>query len=88
MLFLLGFFLTQITFSQVISKDELLFLTSEWKGERFPDGRPKISDDLINRAKKSGLKKPGLSLTMKGIQTSMKETGKHRTATYRLLAGQ
>lgn len=38
-------------YSQVISKDELIFLTSEWKGERFPDGRPKISDDLLRRAK-------------------------------------
>lgn len=38
-------------FSQVISKEELIFLTSEWKGERFPDGRPKISDDLLKRAR-------------------------------------
>jgi regulator of RNase E activity RraA len=37
--------------SQTISKEELIFLTSEWKGERFPDGRPKLSDDLIRRAK-------------------------------------
>ena len=36
--------------AQVISKEELIFLTSEWKGERFPDGRPKISDDLLRRA--------------------------------------
>ena len=38
--------------SQTISREELIFLTSEWKGERFPDGRPKISDDLLERAKK------------------------------------
>ncbi len=38
--------------SQILSKEELIFLTSEWKGERFPDGRPKISDDLIKRASK------------------------------------
>src|SRR5690554_6696145 len=42
-------------FSQTISKEELVFLTSEWKGERFADGRPKISDDLIERAKFIGL---------------------------------
>jgi len=40
------------SFAQTISKDELIFLTSEWKGERFADGRPKISDDLIERAKR------------------------------------
>ncbi len=41
--------------AQTIPKEELIFLTSEWKGERFPDGRPKISDDLLERAKKIGL---------------------------------
>jgi len=30
----------------------LIFLTSEWKGERFADGRPKIPDALLERAKK------------------------------------
>lgn len=43
------------TFAQTMSKDELTFLTSEWKGERFPDGRPKISDALIERAKNIGI---------------------------------
>jgi len=38
--------------AQTISKDELIFYTSEWKGERFADGRPKIPDSLIERAKK------------------------------------
>jgi regulator of RNase E activity RraA len=42
-------------FAQTIPKDELIFLTSEWKGERFPDGRPKIADNLLERAKKIGL---------------------------------
>jgi len=34
-----------------ISKDELIALTPEWKGERFPDGRPKVPDDIIRRMK-------------------------------------
>src|SRR5215203_1296277 len=37
--------------AQTITKDELIFLTSEWKGERFANGRPKIPDDLLERAK-------------------------------------
>ncbi|WP_276361803.1 RraA family protein [Daejeonella sp. H1SJ63] len=41
--------------AQTIPKDELIFLTSEWKGARFPDGRPKINDDLLERAKKIGM---------------------------------
>jgi regulator of RNase E activity RraA len=39
------------SFGQTISKDEMIFLTSEWKGNRFPDGRPRIPDDLLERAK-------------------------------------
>lgn len=34
-----------------ISKDMMMFYTSEWKGERFDDGRPKVSDDLLKRLK-------------------------------------
>ena len=52
--FLLSIFTIGINseiFAQTISKDELIFLTSEWKGERFADGRPKIPDELLVRAK-------------------------------------
>jgi regulator of RNase E activity RraA len=38
-------------FAQQISKDELLFLTPLWKGERFADGRPKVADELLKRLK-------------------------------------
>ncbi len=41
-----------LLFAQTISKEELIFLTSAWKGERFDDGRPKINDDLLQRAKR------------------------------------
>ncbi|GAB3738266.1 ribonuclease activity regulator RraA [Spirosoma lituiforme] len=41
--------------AQTIPKDELVFLTSDWKGDRFPDGRPKLSDDLVERAKHIGI---------------------------------
>lgn len=37
--------------AQQISKDELLFLTPHWTGERFPDGRPKVPDALLQRMK-------------------------------------
>src|SRR5215210_8776557 len=39
-------------FAQTISKEELTFLTSEWKGERFVDGRPRLPNDILERAKK------------------------------------
>jgi regulator of RNase E activity RraA len=34
-----------------ISKEELIALTPEWKGERFPDGRPRVSDRILERMK-------------------------------------
>src|SRR3954466_6640942 len=37
--------------SQQISREELIFLTPEWKGERFPDGRPKVPDNILQRMK-------------------------------------
>ncbi len=38
-------------FSQVkMTHDQVLFYTSEWKGDRFPDGRPKLPDSLLKRA--------------------------------------
>lgn len=50
-LFLSSLSLKSSLFAQTISKEELTFLTSEWKGERFADGRPKIPDNLLERAK-------------------------------------
>lgn len=37
--------------SQTISKEQMLFLTSNWEGERFYDGRPKVADDILERMK-------------------------------------
>ncbi len=43
--------LTVAVQAQTIPRDELIFLTSAWKGERFGDGRPKIPEDLLRRAR-------------------------------------
>lgn len=46
-----------ITISQLsaqfvqISKEQLIALTPEWKGERFADGRPKVPDNILKRMK-------------------------------------
>lgn len=34
-----------------LTRDEMLDYTREWTGERFDDGRPKISDSMIQRAR-------------------------------------
>ena len=31
------------------TRDQILFYTSQYKGERFPDGRPKVADNLLQR---------------------------------------
>src|ERR1700722_9728992 len=33
-----------------MTRDQMLFYTSDWKGDRFPDGRPKLPDSLLKRA--------------------------------------
>ena len=32
------------------TREQMMFYTSQWKGERFPDGRPKVPDGLLARA--------------------------------------
>ncbi len=34
-----------------MSKERILMLTPEWNGERFEDGRPKVSDGILERMK-------------------------------------
>ena len=40
-----------ISAQTVISDEMMQFYTAEWTGERTKDGRPKVSDDLLNRLK-------------------------------------
>jgi len=54
--------------AQTISKEELIYLTSDWKGERFPDGRPRIPDELIERAKNVGIEEAWTILNNEGYR--------------------
>ncbi len=54
--------------AQTISKEELVYLTAQWKGERFPDGRPKVSDALIERARKIGIEEAWQILNNEGYK--------------------
>ena len=78
--------------AQTLTKDEMLFLTPEWKGERFADGRPKIAEDLLERAKKvmiddawNALRNEGYMNQFEGKWTSVNDiamTGRAVTAMY------
>ncbi|HEX8413523.1 MAG TPA: RraA family protein [Sphingomicrobium sp.] len=35
----------------MMTEQQVRFYTADWKGERFADGRPKVSDDLVKRAR-------------------------------------
>jgi regulator of RNase E activity RraA len=47
----IGMSITTSVMAQQISKEELIFLTPDWKGERFADGRPKVPDAILDRMK-------------------------------------
>lgn len=32
-------------------REDIIQITSKWEGERFPDGRPKVSDEILRRMK-------------------------------------
>ncbi len=44
-------FISLLGFSQQVqwTKDQIMGYTSQWTGERYPDGRPRVSDDLVRR---------------------------------------
>lgn len=48
------------------SPDYLRALTFEWKGERFPDGRPKVSDAILQRLKNISMEEAWGVLRSKG----------------------
>jgi len=54
MLLFFSLILSVSVFSQVgiFSREDLVAYTPLWQGERFPDGRPKVEDDLLERMKK------------------------------------
>jgi len=56
-----------------ISKDELIALTPEWKGERFPSGRPKVPDDIIRRMKSVSIEEAWATLSNAGYKYQVAE---------------
>jgi len=50
------------------SPEYIKALTSEWKGERYPDGRPKVSDAILERLKNISIEEAWGALRNKGYQ--------------------
>ena len=51
-----------------LTPDQIKALTPDWKGERFPDGRPRVSDKLLERLKGVHLEEAWGILRNKGYQ--------------------
>lgn len=51
-----------------LTSDQIKALTPDWKGERFPDGRPKVPDRLLERLKAVRLEEAWGILRNKGYQ--------------------
>ena len=49
------------------SPEYIKALTSEWNGERFPDGRPKVSDEILERLKNISIEEAWGFLRNKGF---------------------
>ncbi len=48
------------------SPEEMIYYTAEWEGERFDDGRPKVSDEILERMKKVSIEEAWGVLRSKG----------------------
>jgi 4-hydroxy-4-methyl-2-oxoglutarate aldolase len=70
LLFAAAFFSCYITCGQNVgsSPEYIKALTPEWKGERFPDGRPKVSDAILERLKNISIEEAWGVLRNKGFQ--------------------
>lgn len=67
--FLLLFIVTNINAQQITpSSEQIKAITPDWQGERFPDGRPKVSDRILERLKAVALEEAWGILRNKGYQ--------------------
>lgn len=64
----LAFSQTAFTMPLTMSKEQLIRYTKEWKGERFPDGRPKVPDSIIERMKAVNIEEAWSVLRKEGYE--------------------
>ncbi|MDW8354469.1 MAG: RraA family protein [Bryobacterales bacterium] len=67
---MLGAALLPCGFAQLgmFSREQRIWLTREWKGERFPDGRPRVPDSILERMRE---------VTAEEAWTVLREAGYH-----------
>lgn len=60
-----------------LSSEELITLTSKWEGERFPDGRPHVPDDILERMKLVNIEEAWSVLRNEGYNYQFERGWKH-----------
>lgn len=66
--------LTRVNAQSVqITREHLIALTPDWKGERFPDGRPKVPDNIIKRMKAVSVEEAWATLSNAGYRYQIAE---------------
>jgi regulator of RNase E activity RraA len=61
----------------VMSKEDITAFTAEWDGERFPDGRPKVPDSILERMKLVEIEEAWGTLHEKGYTQQFEGSWKH-----------
>lgn len=54
--------------SLTLEREQLIALTPEWTGERFPDGRPRVPDQMLERVKALSLEQAWAGLRRAGYE--------------------
>ena len=52
---------------EFFTRDDVIKYTPDWQGERFPDGRPKVPDDILDRMKNVTLEEAWATLRTAGF---------------------
>jgi len=55
-----------LTWGQTASKEDIIFLTPKWEGERFEDGRPKVPNAILERMKSVTIEEAWVTLRNEG----------------------
>jgi regulator of RNase E activity RraA len=53
--------------------DQVIKITPEWKGERFPDGRPKVPDSVLDRMKNVTLEEAWATIKVGNFNNQMED---------------
>lgn len=52
----------------MFSKEQRIDITREWKGDRFPDGRPKVPDEILDRLKNTSAEEAWGTMRRRGYR--------------------